>query len=1429
MGGLVMKKAYILAKQDAVHKQLSGRFAAFYFLATPHRGSDSAKMLKNLLKVAFDRAYVGDLEPNSEAIQVINDEFRHFSAGLELWSFYETQKMRMFSSLIVNPESAVLGYREEKQIPMTADHRTICKFDTPKDSNYAQLRNALASTVRTIATAILERKGKQMLERTRNLKIYLKISDISDNDLTNVCEARMDGSCGWILTKAAYVKWRDGKSGNARTLWINGKPAMGKSVLSGYIVDQLKESGRACSYFFFRHGDKSKSNLGRCLRSLAFQMASSHIEAGDAILRMQADGVCLDSADERTLWRLLFLSGIFQTPMTRHYWVIDALDECSNPAILFQAIFSNMGESIPLRILVTSRDTVNLGQGFSIIPPNLVQTLPISETDTESDLRLLIEKKSQALTVVGPDDQDTLAEKILDKSKGSFLWTILVLEELLCCHSKKEIQQILEDVPRGMESLYKRTLTSMSQVTRGKNLAKTILMWAVCAIRPMTIGELDGALTLEIHDSFPRLKESIAALCGQLVVVDKYGRVNMVHETAREFLVGDGLESEFSIEKTKAHTRMAHVCLEYLAGQEMKPPRNTRRRSPPSLPARRLDFASYAYTSFSYHLSRADPLAAGTFQLVVQFLRCNVFTWMETIADSQNLSHLIHASKHLKTYVNACAIERTSLDPRIRGIRHWITDLARIPAMFANALMVSPSAIYSLIPPFCPTESMIYATRGSGQRLAVLGALSKQWDDRLLCMDFRQGQPRALRYGDEFLAVGLSSGSVVLYYVTSYQEYKILEHGAGIEFIAFAIKRDLLATCGRRMVKIWDIRSGEVVHSFVGPPRPLAMDFDGETLLIASGNNYIASWDLGYGTEPALVRIPWCNTDKPETNRTSPRGSPCALTLSTNHRILAVAYSGQPITLWDMEENVFAGSCGKKLSSGETSTHVVVALAFNPNPDISLLAVTYLDGDLALLDPFADQQLECFRANCQTLAPSPNGRLLAAGGADGIIHVYEFDTFKLLYRVKSSNSFIKQLAFTKDSMRLADIRGTQCTVWEPEALLRESLSDGSSGTTFTTVVETVSTEAKAKITAMAIHHMSEIVFCGKDDGSVVLYERKTAVSLVTLYSHKSPVRLLVWIKRRDALLSVDASNMIFLHKLQKSADKGWPGNLKIIFKSRLDSEQAIRDVLVGDIAGKFLVSTRESDHLFSLDSGKYERQQTYPKMPGARKWLPHPESSLHLICVYNVKVCTYCWSDWSEISSFALSLDNETAELKNATLYSLGPKRRIMLDLLYPGISANVNRIAIIDADCLTIVQNDFSDFEGKQLDAAVTFGQNATDEAENMLTTSSLAAPLCLQMTAFELSVAHVIGIHECKLVFLNRSFWVCSVDLSESRLEIVQSKDSPRTEVFEHFFVPYDWFAGKKDIACALEKRDIMLTRGGDLAVIRGGLDYAERMCIG
>ena len=154
MGGLVIKEAYMLARQEPNYKSLVKRFRTIYFIATPHKGSDSAKLLNNiLLMTSSSRAYVADLERGSEAIQSINDGFCNYSADIDLWSFYETQKLNMgvFSTLIVDPDSATLGYREERRMPMNADHRSICKFETPRDPNYMILRNSFAFTVNSIS------------------------------------------------------------------------------------------------------------------------------------------------------------------------------------------------------------------------------------------------------------------------------------------------------------------------------------------------------------------------------------------------------------------------------------------------------------------------------------------------------------------------------------------------------------------------------------------------------------------------------------------------------------------------------------------------------------------------------------------------------------------------------------------------------------------------------------------------------------------------------------------------------------------------------------------------------------------------------------------------------------------------------------------------------------------------------------------------------------------------------------------------------------------------------------------------------------------------------------------------------------------------------------------------------------------------------
>ena len=108
---LTVWKAFILA-QDEPH--LRDRIRTIFFLGTPHRGSNYAAVLNNILSVSgvmSPRHFISDLTKGSISVQMINDDFGKYAHELPIFSFYETTKTSVGISpvYVVDKESAVLG------------------------------------------------------------------------------------------------------------------------------------------------------------------------------------------------------------------------------------------------------------------------------------------------------------------------------------------------------------------------------------------------------------------------------------------------------------------------------------------------------------------------------------------------------------------------------------------------------------------------------------------------------------------------------------------------------------------------------------------------------------------------------------------------------------------------------------------------------------------------------------------------------------------------------------------------------------------------------------------------------------------------------------------------------------------------------------------------------------------------------------------------------------------------------------------------------------------------------------------------------------------------------------------------------------------------------------------------------------------------
>ncbi|KAE9379835.1 hypothetical protein N431DRAFT_476914 [Stipitochalara longipes BDJ] len=155
LGGLVVKKAYILGLALRQYRDMSLHIATFIFLATPHRGTPIAEIFDGISgKNIPARTFIAEMRPNSAALEELNEKFCHDASNLLIFSFYETRKTEigtgMSRLLVVGKDSAVLGYQGEISISIDADHHNVIKFANSNDTNYLKVLDSLKSVARQL-------------------------------------------------------------------------------------------------------------------------------------------------------------------------------------------------------------------------------------------------------------------------------------------------------------------------------------------------------------------------------------------------------------------------------------------------------------------------------------------------------------------------------------------------------------------------------------------------------------------------------------------------------------------------------------------------------------------------------------------------------------------------------------------------------------------------------------------------------------------------------------------------------------------------------------------------------------------------------------------------------------------------------------------------------------------------------------------------------------------------------------------------------------------------------------------------------------------------------------------------------------------------------------------------------------------------------
>ena len=141
------------------------------------------------------------------------------------------------------------------------------------------------------------------------------------------------------------------------------------------------------------------------------------------------------------------------------------------------------------------------------------------------------------------------------------------------------ILQTIEDLPLTLPETYRRILEKIDRLSQGKRFSDTghsivrkIFDWVAVVRRPLTMGELREAISidpLQMDWDTKRLANNmmqVLASCGNLITVDEeHQTVHFTHHSVRQYLLSEEALNAFQVDIEAADTMVGATCLTYLS------------------------------------------------------------------------------------------------------------------------------------------------------------------------------------------------------------------------------------------------------------------------------------------------------------------------------------------------------------------------------------------------------------------------------------------------------------------------------------------------------------------------------------------------------------------------------------------------------------------------------------------------------------------------------------------------------------------------------------------------------------------------------------------------------------------------------------------------------------------------------------------------
>ena len=1312
-----------------------------------------------------------------------------------------------------------------------------------------------------LSAYILEALNPSLFKKDdlHKIETVLAGSEPPDVDYIYYRDRWVPNTCAWILEHQLFRQWIDDPIAKARVLWLHGAAASGKSVLSSFIIDHLVRSGVSCQYFFIRLGDRNKRSLSSLLRSIAFQLVQTLPAFRQGLSRLIEEASKIDTANAQTIWQRIFKSVLCKIRMDAPlYWVIDGLEESDSSRLFIKMVSEADFTSLPIRIFVASRMTHSLSSAFQKLSREIQLDIIAHEAQSE-DIRSYID---QELELYGNETfQDRVKDQILESANGNFLWAHLAVQRLNNCHTVANVENVLQRMPPGMEALYDGMAHSIAAQPQGedKQLASRVLAWVTYALRPLTLEELSIALEDEVSRPLD-LQQSIGDLCGGFVVVDNGGNVGLIHQTAREYLASDQ-GRPFAVQQNSSHEQLFLRCMLCLSDSGLRSKIN--RRQAPA-------FLDYAATSWFHHLTLSPIDSTKTINTLTKFLKgSSVLTWVQALAHANRLRTMVLASTQLSAFIAKRRKRVSDTAPlqdqsqRYAILEAWAVDLVKVVGKFGSNLVRSPESIYKLIPPFCPHDSALYRQFGKreSKNLMISGFLQSSWDDSLARLSFGPGiHARAIMAAGVRVAVLSPSGVALVYYASTCEEDRRIEHGERILRMHFNSSGTLLVTYGYITTKVWDVSTVKCVAAAPNPasrPRPLSIEFteDDRRILLGFDDRRVRMLNF---TEPTESWQMIAHIEEQPLEGTVVNFPSC-MALSPDGHNIALGYRNYPTTVWEIEGPKLVGRC-LRVPTKTNAAHAwgeVTRLSWHPYT--GEVIGLYLEGAVFRWHPYHDETQEV-HARASSFTVSRDAKCLATGDPYGIIKLFDMADFNLVYQLASQDA-VFDLCFAPDSRRLYDVRGSHSNVWEPNSLI--SLSESTE--TYDDSVSVKSTGSQPTtlkllpgkidpIAALAPQPTGRLYCSGTESGVIEIFDADRG-DKVELRRLECPMRIehIVWSTDGQLVAFVDLCRRLFVKSVMLNPRAGANPVIESVLEMAMNfTEDAIRQIMFHPDCVRLMIYSPSRVMIVSLAEKSILATRSLDEPSGVYQWINHPSDQNSLLAFGPSTVRIWSWYGLFETATLTFDCPSKSNE-------SSLPRSLTSSSMFLREWEERVDRVLKTVDDRFVLVQcsrpisqdrkqQDTLLFDVATIPHATILEPSSHNEREQPRSPKGLAVGPHIDAIQSPKSPTTSVGdlerleciplppqlvscieipltfLSRDRLVFLDHNFWLCSWRLP------LPSKTTPRrpsgggtldggtAEIKRHYFFPSDWISLASVALCTvMADGTVLCPRKGDVVVVK------------